>query len=75
MSRVCQLTGKRPGSGNNVSHSQRKSRRRWLPNLIKQKFFLPSQNRWVTLKISARALRTIKKLGIEKAIKKYGLKV
>ncbi len=74
MSRVCELTGKRPGSGNKVSHSQRKTRRRFLPNLIKQKFWLESEGRYIKLKVSARAARTIKKLGLEKALKKYGLK-
>ncbi|MGE0490222.1 MAG: 50S ribosomal protein L28 [Vulcanimicrobiota bacterium] len=73
MARVCELTGKRPGSGNKVSHSQRKTRRRWLPNLITQRFWLESEKRWIKLRVSARALKTIKKLGLEKAMKKYGL--
>lgn len=75
MSRVCQLTGKKPGVGNAVSHSQRKTRKRWLPNLVTQKFWLESEGRWVRLKVSTRGLRTIKKLGLEKALKKYGVKV
>lgn len=75
MSRICQLTGKKPGVGNKVSHSQRKTRRRWLPNLVSQKFWLESENRWVRLKVSTRGLRTIKKLGVEKALRKYGVKV
>lgn len=75
MSRVCQLTGKKPGAGNKVSHSQRKTRRRWLPNLVTQKFWLESEGRWVRMKVSTRGLRTIKKLGLEKALKKYGVKV
>lgn len=75
MSRVCQLTGKKPGVGNKVSHSQRKTRKRWLPNLVTQKFWLESEGRWVRLKVSARGLRTIKKLGLEKALKKYDVKV
>lgn len=75
MARVCQLTGKKPGSGNKVSHSQRKTRRRWLPNLITQRFWLESEKRWIKLRISARGLKTIKKLGLEKAIRKYGIKV
>lgn len=75
MSRVCELTGKHPGTGNKVSHSQRRTRRRWLPNLVEQRFFLESQGRWVKMKVSTRALRTIKKLGgIEKAIRKYAKK-
>ena len=64
MSRVCQLTGKRPISGNNVSHSNAKTRRRFLPNLHKKKFFIPETGQWVTLKVSSKALRTINKLGI-----------
>lgn len=75
MSRVCELTGKQPGSGNKVSHSQRKTRRRWLPNLIEQRFFLESEGRWVKMRVSTRALRTIKKLGgVEKALRKYAKK-
>ena len=75
MSRVCELTGKHPGSGNKVSHSQRKTRRRWLPNLVEQRFWIESEKRWVKLRISARALKTIKKLGgVEKALKKFDKK-
>ena len=75
MSRVCELTGKKPGSGNKVSHSQRRTRRRWLPNLVEQKFFLESEGRWVKMRVCTRALRTIKKLGgIEQAIRKYAKK-
>ncbi len=73
MARVCELTGKKPGAGNKVSHSQRKTKRRWLPNLITQRFWLESEKRWVKLRVSARALKTIKKLGLEKALKKFGL--
>ena len=72
MSRVCELTGKKPCSGNKVSHSLRRTRRRWLPNLVEQKFFLESEGRWVRMRVSARALRTIKKLGgLENALRKY----
>jgi large subunit ribosomal protein L28 len=70
MSRICQLTGKRPITGNNVSHSNRKTRRRFLPNLVTKKFFIPEKNEWITLKISASALRTINKLGINEFMKK-----
>lgn len=70
MSRVCQLTGKRPISGNNVSHSNRKTKRRFLPNLQKKKFYIPELDRWVTLKISSHALRTINKLGLLAYLKK-----
>ena len=64
MSKVCQLTGKRPMSGNNVSHSNRKTKRRFLPNLQKKRFYIPEKDRWVELKVSTAALRTINKLGI-----------
>lgn len=64
MSRVCQLTGKRPMTGNNVSHSKRRTKRRFLPNLHKKRFFIPELDKWVTLKVSSAALRTIDKLGI-----------
>jgi len=70
MSRICQLTGKRPITGHNVSHSNRKTKRRFLPNLIKKRFYIPEKDKWVTLKISASALRTINKLGIYEFLKK-----
>jgi large subunit ribosomal protein L28 len=68
MSRVCQVTGKRPRSGNKVSHSNIKKRRRFLPNLHTQRFWLESESRWVTLKLSTRGLRTLEKQGLEKVI-------
>lgn len=74
MSRVCQLTGKRPISGNNVSHSNRKTKRRFLPNLHKKKFYIPEVDRWVNLKVSSTALRTINKLGIYAYLKKLEAK-
>jgi len=55
--------------GNNVSHSNRKTKRRFYPNLINKRFFLEKENRWVTLKVSAAGIRTINKLGLEKALK------
>ncbi|MGB1102549.1 MAG: 50S ribosomal protein L28 [Crocinitomicaceae bacterium] len=70
MSRVCQLTGKKVMSGNNVSHSNRKTKRKFLPNLITKKFYIPEEDRYVTLKISTSALRTINKIGISAAMKK-----
>jgi large subunit ribosomal protein L28 len=70
MSRVCQLTGKRPISGNNVSHSNRKTKRRFLPNLHKKKFYMPEVDKWVDLKVSSKALRTINKLGLFAYLKK-----
>ena len=70
MSRVCQLTGKRPISGNNVSHSNRKTKRRFLPNLQKKRFYIPETKECVSLKVSSKALRTINKLGIFAYLKK-----
>lgn len=70
MSKVCQLTGKRPITGNNVSHSNRKTRRRFLPNLNKKRFFIPELDKWVTLKVSSAALRSINKLGVLAFIQK-----
>ncbi len=70
MSRICQLTGKRPIAGNNVSHSKRRTKRRFLPNLIKKKFYIPETEQWVDLKISTKALRDINKLGIFAYLKK-----
>jgi large subunit ribosomal protein L28 len=64
MSKVCQLTGKRPIVGNNVSHSNRKTKRRFLPNLQKKRFFIPETNQWVTLKLCTSAMRNISNLGI-----------
>jgi len=70
MSRVCQLTGKRPISGNNVSHSNRRTKRRFLPNLQKKRFFIPETGKWVTIKVSAKAIRIINKVGIFAYLKK-----
>lgn len=70
MSRVCQLTGKKVMVGNNVSHSNRKTKRRFYPNLIDKRFYLPSEDRWVKMRVSASALRTINKIGVEEAIKR-----
>ena len=70
MSKVCQLTGKRPITGNNVSHSNAKTKRRFLPNIHKKRMYIPELNKWVSLKISAKALKTINKLGIYAYLKK-----
>jgi large subunit ribosomal protein L28 len=70
MSRVCQVTGKGPMSGNNVSHAHNKTRRRFLPNLHTQRFWLDSERRFVKLRVSQKGLRTIDKLGIEEVVKK-----
>ncbi len=69
MSRVCQITGKSVMTGNNVSHSNRKTKRKFYPNLITKKFYLPEEDSYVTLKISASALRTINKKGISACVK------
>lgn len=65
MSRVCQVTGKRPMSGNNVSHAHNKTRRRFLPNLHTHRFWIESEQRWVRLRVSAKGMRIIDKKGIE----------
>ena len=68
MSRVCQVTGKKPLYGNTVSHANNKKRRRFLPNLHTHRFWLEGEKRFVTLRVSTRGLRTIDKLGIEKVL-------
>jgi large subunit ribosomal protein L28 len=68
MARVCQVTGKKPMVGNNVSHAQNKTRRRFLPNLQNRKFWVESENRWVSMRITNAALRTIDKNGIDSVI-------
>ena len=69
MSRVCDVTGKKPMFGNNVSHAHNKSRRRFNINLQKKKFWLPDENRYVTLRISTRGIRVIDKKGITRVVK------
>ena len=64
MSKVCQVTGKRPKAGNNVSHANNKTKRRFLPNIQKRRFWVQEENRFVRLKVSAKAIRIIDKLGI-----------
>ena len=78
MSKVCQLTGKRTTTGNNVSHSNRKTRRRFQPNLHERRFWVASDNRWVKLRVSNAAVRTIDKNGIDAVLtylRKQGEKV
>ena len=74
MSRVCQVTGKRPISGNNVSHANNKTRRRFLPNIHHKRFWVEEENRFVTLKLSTNGLRTIDKLGIKVVLDKLRAK-
>ncbi len=68
MSRVCQVTGKRPMVGNNVSHANNKTKRRFLPNLQSRRFWIESENRWVRLRVSKKGLRIIDKNGIENVL-------
>ncbi|MGH9898457.1 MAG: 50S ribosomal protein L28 [Pyrinomonadaceae bacterium] len=78
MSKVCQVTGKKPMSGNNVSHSNNRTKRRFMPNLQTKRFFLPSENRWVRLRVTARGIKTITKNGIEQIVaelRRNGVKV
>jgi large subunit ribosomal protein L28 len=70
MARVCQVTGKRPITGNKVSHSNIKTKRRFLPNLQTKKFFLAEEDKWITLKLSSDAIRTINKNGLYSVVKK-----
>ena len=68
MSRVCQVTGKKPVTGNNVSHANNRTRRRFLPNLHTHKFWVESENRWVKLRVSTKGMRIIDKNGIDTVI-------
>ncbi|MBT5166838.1 50S ribosomal protein L28 [Methylophilaceae bacterium] len=70
MARVCDVTGKKTTTGNNVSHANNRTRRKFLPNLQSRKFWVESENRWVSMKISSAALRTIDKLGIDEVLKR-----
>jgi large subunit ribosomal protein L28 len=65
MARVCQVTGKKPMVGNNVSHANNKTKRRFLPNLQSRRFWVESENRWIRLRVTTNAIRTIDKLGID----------
>jgi len=69
MARVCQVTGKRPITGNSVSHSNIKTKRRFLPNLQTKRYFLAEENKWITLKLSSEAIRTINKNGLSSVVK------
>ena len=77
MAKVCMVTGKKPMSGNNVSHANNKTRRRFEPNLQDKRFWVPSEKRWVKLRVSAKAIKIISKRGIERVLadlRKEGLK-
>jgi large subunit ribosomal protein L28 len=71
MSRICDLTGKKALTGNHVSHSNIKTKRRFYPNLHTKRFYLPEEDRWITLKVSTSALRTINKKGISACLKEF----
>ncbi|HEX5208495.1 MAG TPA: 50S ribosomal protein L28 [Steroidobacteraceae bacterium] len=78
MSRVCEVTGKGPAVGNRVSHANNKKRRRFLPNLHTQRFWLETEKRWVSLRVSTNGMRTIEKKGIDKVVaelRAQGLKI
>ena len=68
MSRLCQVTGKCPASGNNVSHAHNKTRRRFMPNIHTHRFWVESENRWVKLRVSAKGMRIIDKNGIDEVL-------
>ena len=70
MSKTCEITGKKVMLGNNVSKSLNRTKRRFDVNLIKKRFFIPEENKWITLKLSASALKTINKKGISEVLKK-----
>ncbi len=74
MARVCEVTGKRPITGNKVSHSNIKTKRRFLPNLQTKRYFLAEENRWITLKVSSEAIRTINKKGLLEVVKELRAK-
>jgi large subunit ribosomal protein L28 len=69
MSKICQITGKKLMVGNNVSHSKKRTKRRFYPNLFVKKFYLPEEDRWITIKLTAAGLRTINKNGLESTLK------
>jgi large subunit ribosomal protein L28 len=69
MARVCQVTGKVPLTGNSVSHSNIKTKRRFLPNLQKKRYYLAEEDKWITLKVSTEGIRTINKRGLYKVVK------
>jgi large subunit ribosomal protein L28 len=68
MSRVCQITGKKVITGNNVSHSKKRTKRKFYPNLFDKKFYLPEEERWVSLRVSAKGIRIISKKGLKQAL-------
>ncbi|CAN5205430.1 50S ribosomal protein L28 [soil metagenome] len=69
MARVCEITGKRPQSGNKVSHANNKTKRKFYPNLQTKRFFIPEENKWIRLKLSTKAIKTINSKGITAVLK------
>lgn len=74
MSRVCQVTGIKPMSGNNVSHANNKTRRRWKPNLMRKRYYLEEEDRWITLRVSAKGMKIIDKRGLAKVVRELRAK-
>ena len=70
MSKVCQVTGKKPGFGKQLSHSHRRTNRRWNPNVQRKRYWLPSEKRWITLNVSTKGIKTIDKRDIESVVAK-----
>ncbi|MBM3170750.1 MAG: 50S ribosomal protein L28 [Bacteroidetes bacterium] len=70
MARVCIITGKKTVTGNTVSHSNRKTKRVFKPNLLKKRFYIPEEDRWIVLKVSAKGLKVIDKIGVTAALKR-----
>ena len=68
MSAVCQVTGRKPGFGKQVSHSHKRTSRRWNPNIQRRRYYVPSEGRWITLTLSVKGIRTIDKSGIESVV-------
>ncbi len=69
MSKVCEISGKRPRSGNNVSHAKNRTKRKFFPNLQKKRFYLPEEDKWITKKVSTNSMRTINKNGITQVLR------
>lgn len=69
MSKICQITGKKAMMGNNVSHSKRRTKKRFDINLIRKRFYLPEEDRWISLRVTTSGLRTINKIGLDNALK------
>ncbi|MHA6628703.1 50S ribosomal protein L28 [Pseudonocardia sichuanensis] len=68
MSRHCQLTGRKPGFGKSVSHSHRRTNRRWDPNIQSRRYWLPGEKRWIRLKLSTKGIKTVDKLGVDATV-------